>query len=199
MIEKMKVFADEWLTGANTGKRFNGKAAYEYAGYTLSISNPSANASKLLRHPEVQAYIKKRLEEHAMDATEVLLRFTDVARFDVGDVVRQNPSNQRLEIDPKAVLENKRFVKSFGLDSNGEYKIEFHDPMAALRDITRILGMVKDGLDIHTGGGSATLTVNFVDADGNGMKLTKAQPEDEEPEDFSEFDTTDDHSTDSEA
>jgi hypothetical protein len=190
MNTKMKVFADEWLTGAHTGKRFNGKAAYAYAGYTPSISNPSANASKLLRHPEVQAYIKKQLEEHAMDATEVLLRFTDVARFDVGDVVRQNPNNQRLEIDPKAVIENKRFVKSFGLDSNGEYKIEFHDPMAALRDITRILGMVKDGLDIHTGGGSATLTVNFVDADGNGMRLEKVDNTSEEPEDFSEYSET---------
>jgi len=189
MTPRMKIFADEWLTGTGTGKRFNATAAYEYAGYQLPPSNPGANASKMLRHPEVNAYIKKQLDEHAMGATEVLLRFSDVARFDVGDVVRQNPNSQRLEIDPTKVLEYKRFVKSFGLDSNGEYKIEFHDPMAALRDITRILGMVKDGLDIHTGGGAATLTVNFVDADGNGMRLEKVQPEDAEPlEDFSDLD-----------
>ncbi|MGW8323380.1 MAG: terminase small subunit, partial [Thermodesulfobacteriota bacterium] len=149
MNDRMRVFADEWLTGAHTGKRFNGTAAYEYAGYTLSEVNPSANASKLLRHPEVQAYIKAQLTEHAMNAAEVLLRFTDVARFEVGDVVTKDPASQRLKIDPDAVIENKRFVKSFGLDSNGEYKIEFQDPIAALRDISRILGMVKDGLDIN--------------------------------------------------
>lgn len=193
MNARMKVFADEWLTGANTGKRFNGMAAYEFAGYTLSIANPSANASKLLRHPEVQEYIKKRLEEYAMGAQEVLLRFTDVARFDVGDVVMQNPQSQRLQINPKAVIENKRYIKSFGLDSNGEYKIEFHDPMQALRDIMRILGMAKDGIELTgPGGGAAVLQVQFVDANGDGMRLEKAQPKDEEPpEDFSEFDDQD--------
>lgn len=191
LTERMKLFADEWLTGAHTGKQFNGKAAYAHAGYAVPPQNPSANASKLLRHPDVQEYVRKRLDEHAMSTTEVLLRFTAIARSEVGDVVtlRVLPNGQEdLAIDPKAVIANKQFIKQFGYDSNGNPKIEFHDALAALRDIARVRGMLKDGLELSgPGGAPMTLTVQFVNPDGTVFNPTQPTEETVEVEDFSEF------------
>lgn len=194
MNHRMKLFADEWLTGAHTGKQFNGRAAYEYAGYSLPASNPSANASKLLRHPDVQEYIKQRMDEHAMSATEVLLRFTEIARAEIGDVVtvETRPDGKpMLVIDPEKVAENKRFIKQVGFDSNGNPKIEFHDSMAALRDIARVRGMLKDGIELSGPGGSAVpvaMSVQFVDADGGEVAGLEETGDDvKEPEDFSDI------------
>lgn len=185
----MKLFADEWLTGVATGKQFHGRAAYEHAGYTISEVNPFANASKLLRHPKVKAYIEERMDEHAMSATEVLLRFTAIARSEVGDVVKISPDEKRLEIDPKAVLENRQFIKAFGFDSNGNPKIEFHDALQALRDIAKVRGMLKDGLELSGPGGSAvTMQVIFVNPEGETFHPTGAPVVEEKPEDFSAFD-----------
>jgi len=185
----MQLFADEWLTGAHTGKRFNGVKAYEYAGYKLDVVNPSANPSKLLRHPDVAEYIRKRMDEYAMSAEEVLLRFTAIARSEVGDVVKIGP-NGHLMIDPEAVLENKEFIKSFGFDSNGNPKVEFHDALAALRDIARIKGQFKDGLELSGAGGApVTMQVVFVDAQtGQNIEIEGQEKPEVEPEDFSEFD-----------
>lgn len=188
--EKMRRFADEWLTGEHTGKAFNGVAAYKHAGYAIQDQNPSGNPSKLLRHPGVQEYIRKRLEEHAMSAQEVLFRFTEIARSQVGDVVAKDINN-RLTIDPDKVLENQRFIRNFGFDSNGNPKIEFHDSLEALKQIARVLGMLKDGLEVTgTGGGPVKLQVEFVDPDGSTVNLgpTNASEENTEPaEDYSEF------------
>ena len=189
MKPRMQLFADEWLTGANTGKQFHGAAAYAYAGYTVSEANPSANASKLLRHPKVKEYIEKRMDEHAMSATEVLLRFTAIARSEVGDVVTLNPAKTDLMIDPEAVIDNKQFIAEFGFDANGHPKIKFHDALAALRDIARVRGMLKDGLEISgTGGGPVVMQVQFIDMDGKSEHLEGAHEDDVDSEDFSEFD-----------
>ena len=187
MIARMKVFADEWLTGAETGKQFHGLAAYKHAGYTISESQPYANASKLLRHPEVQEYIKKRMDEFAMSAEEALLRFTAIARSEVGSVVKKGPTGA-LIIDSDAVLENKAFISKFGFDSNGYPKIEFHDALQALRDIARVRGMMKDGLELTGAGGAAVLQVQFVDPAGETFHPAGEPTEDViDPEDFSEF------------
>jgi len=185
----MQLFADEWLTGEHTGKRFHIANAYKHAGYTVSEVNPSANGSKLLRHPEVQEYIQKRMDEHAMSATEVLLRFTEIARSEVGDVVTLDPTGSHLKIDPEAVIENKQFISEFGFDSNGHPKIKFHDALAALRDIARVRGMMKDGLEISgPGGGAVTMKVVFVDPDGSdGRPDGVHEDEEEDAEDFSEY------------
>lgn len=188
MNPRYKIFADEWLTGEHTGKPFHATRSYEYAGYALSPSNPGANASKLLRHPDVQAYIKQRMDEHAMSATEVLLRFTSIARSEVGDVVVKDPVSQRLVIDPDAVIANKSFIKSFGFDSNGNPKIEFHDAVAALQNIARVRGMLKDGLEISgPGGGAVNMKIQFVDPKGETFHPA-GEEEEVEVEDFSELD-----------
>ena len=186
---KQKMFADEWLTGANTGKRFNGRAAYEFAGYVIPESNNSGNASKLLRHPNVRAYIQERLDAHTMDATEVLLRFTEIARSEMGDIVKCDPRTGALRVDNEAVIENSQFIKSFSFDSNGNPKIEFHDSVAALRDLARVHSMFHDSIDIGgPGGAPLSVNVNFVLPNGESAQLGPTNEQLEETEDFSQID-----------
>lgn len=183
-----KIFADEWLTGEHTGKPFHGLAAYEYAGYVINEANPYANASKLLRHPKVQAYLKKRMEEMAMTADEVLMRFSMVARSQVGDVVTLTPTGH-LTFDAQKVMENRHLIRSFGFDSNGQPKVEFHDSMDALKQVARVLGMLKDGLELSgPGGAPVSMKVEFVNPDGSAANLGPTNAPDAEEEDFSEYD-----------
>lgn len=186
--QRHKLFADEWLSGEQTGKPFNGRAAYEFAGYTISDSNPSGNASKLLRHPEVKAYIDDRLQEHSMDATEIMLRFSNIARSNIGDILVMAP-NGNVTVDEEALLENKHFIKSFGYDSNGNPKIEFHDPVAALRDLARVHSMFHDSVELGGPGGvPLSMDVNFVMPDGQKAAFGPTSEKEEDPEDFTALD-----------
>ncbi len=185
---RMKLFADEWLSGAETGKRFNGTAAYAFAGYSVPPSNAGTNASKLLRHPEVAAYIAGQMEEHSMQATEIMLRFTDIARAQVGECVVLD-ENDQLQLDHKKVVELSHLIKSYGVDSNGHPKIEFHDSVDALKQLTRIQGMFKDSMELGGhGGGNMRLVVEFVDPDGNRENLGPTNEVEEDAEDFSDLD-----------
>jgi hypothetical protein len=183
---RMQIFADEYLSGEKSGKKFNAAAAARTAEY------PVQYASRLLRHPEVKKYIVKRMEEYAMSSQEVIMRYTDLARAEIGDVVKLDPSGTRLVIDPQAVIANKRFIKQFGYDANGHPKVEFHDSVAALTNIARILGQFKDGLEVSGPGGGGvpvTMTVQFVNPDGstaNPQPNKPALPVGEE-EDFTEI------------
>src|SRR5690606_38381780 len=104
----------------------------------------------------------------AMSAEEVLSRFSDIARAQVGDILTQNHSGS-LVIDPEEVLKLRHVVKSFTYDSNGNPKIEFYDAHQALRDIARVRGIMKDGLEVSGPGGGAvpvSMTVQFVRPNG---------------------------------
>lgn len=170
IIESIKprhrMFADEWLTGAATGKQFNAVAAYEHAGYQGGGTNPSANANKLLRHAPVARYVAARLKESTLTAEEITYHLTQLARFRMGDVLELD-NRQQVTINPLKVIEFKRYVKSFGYDSNGNPKIEFHNPVDAIDKLMRILGMTKEGLELTgPGGGPVTMQIQFVGPDG---------------------------------
>lgn len=188
LSDKMLVFANEYLTGAVTGCRFNAtKAALHAVGPGKTDHQYSLRGYAWLRHPEVRKYIEKRLDEYSMSAGEVLARFTDIARSEAGAILEMDPTETFLKIDPKKVIQNRRFVKSFGYDANGNPKIEFHDALGALRDIAKVRGMLKEGLEVSGPGGGAVpvkMVVEFVLP--NGEKEGPIQPaltEGEQPAD----------------
>jgi hypothetical protein len=169
MTEKMRLFAEEYVTGQHTGKRFNATAAAGYAGYSVHPNNPSNVAVKIKAHPLVQAYINELMDEHTMSALEVLTRFTEIARVEAGDIV-DTDIHGNLRINPIKVLQNKKFIKQFGFDSNGNPKVEFHDAYQALKDIARVRGMLKDSMEVSGPGGGAVavaMQVQFVNPDGS--------------------------------
>lgn len=163
LTPRQRKFADEWLTGQGTGKKFNGKAAWEYAGYVLDKQNPYSNPSKALRHPKISAYIKRRLEENTMSAEEIMMRLTELARADYSKIIKIDPVTQTLRLNPEGVVANAQHLKGFGTDANGNPKVDLQDPMAAIRDLIRVLGMAKEGLEIGgMGGGPVRMELVFV-------------------------------------
>ena len=196
---KQQAFADEYLTGEKSGKAFNGFAAARAVGY------PEQYASRLLRHPAVTAYIKEKLDLISMSTTEILMRFSDIARGEVGEVVTLRTLDngaQVLDIDPVKVVEKRRLIKGFSFDSNGNPKVEFHDPMDALKQVARIRGMLKDGLEVSGPGGGAVpvaMQVHFVMPDGsvfnpagNAVQGQLPGGDGVVPEDFSDLDQFED-------
>lgn len=160
---RQRKFADEWLTGAATGKKFNGLAAWQFAGYHVTVSNPYTNPSKALRHPKISAYIKLRMNENTMTAEEIMMRLTQLARADYSNIIKLDPATQTLRLNSEGVLANAQHLKGFGLDANGNPKVDLQDPMAAIRDLIRVLGMAKEGLEIGgMGGGPVRMELVFI-------------------------------------
>jgi hypothetical protein len=190
---RMKAFADEYLTGEHTGRPYDGKASAIHAGYNPHDSQPYNTAHRLLRHPAVKAYINKRLDEQSMSGNEIIARITDIARAEPGNVVKAHPANpDRLIIDADEVLRNRRFIKHFGFDSNGNPKIEFHDAHVALRDLARVRGLLKEGLEVSGPNGGpipTSLTVHFIAPNGEALQPqpVKELPAPDDDEDYSDL------------
>jgi hypothetical protein len=181
LTQKMKVFADEYISGAVSGKPYNANAALKVAKYGERCQN--SYGSRLLRHPSVQAYIEKRLNENSISAAEIVSRWSDIARFNVGEVVKLDPTGTHVVFDPKEIIKNRTFIKSFGTDSNGNPKIEFHDPTVALQQLTRIRGLTGESGGLMGGGGApVTVVVVFVNPDGGQVGPVPQQLPPPEPE-----------------
>lgn len=194
MTAKMRAFCDEYVSGAQTGRPFVGVAALRAAGYEhTSDASAYAHVSTMLKHPLVKQYINDVLEARSVTTLEVLDRFSDVSRLSVGDILRLDSTGKRLEIDPNKVIQYRRYLKSFGYDSNGNPKIEFHDPMDALKQVARIRGMMKDGLEVSGPNGGAipvSMQVRFISPDGEqdtSIPELAAPSDDEEPIDEAEW------------
>lgn len=173
MTTKMRVCAEEYLSGQVTGKKFNMRAAMNHAGYSEKAISYS---TRLLNHPLFAAYIKEKLDEYAMGTAEILMRFSDIARSNVGNVVKLDATGSHLTLDATEVVKMKEFIKSFSYDANGHPKVEFHDPFAALLALARIRGMNKDGLDMGGVNVPITMTVQFVNPDGSAVGGVPNQP-----------------------
>lgn len=155
----MRAFVREYCTGELTGKRFNATRAAEAAGY----ADITATGHRLKRRPDVKAAIQWFLNEIAITNEEIIGRLQAMAEADIGSIVDTSMGSPRLDIEKLDKV--KHLIKGFSLDSNGNPKIEFHDPHAALKDLMRVRGLGKDGIELSGPGGGAIpvqLQVNFV-------------------------------------
>lgn len=132
LLPQQQLFCEEYL------KDFNGTQAAIRAGY--SERSAYSQASRLLSHDEVQAYISHRIEEHKMGADEVLNRLADIARGDLGDFLIISKGEQTSisligedgKLNPKTRLIKKLTTRTDRLDVEVS-TIELHDPLAALK------------------------------------------------------------------
>lgn len=157
--DKMRVFVEEYCTGERFGKPFNKTRAAEAAGY----AEPSSQGHHVYARPEVKAAIQWRLNQLVMTNEEIVARLNRLATGELGEVV--DTSGTYPKYDMEWLKKNKDLIKGFKLDSNGNAVIEFHDPHAALKDLMKVRGMGKEGLEISGPGGGAVpvqLQVNFV-------------------------------------
>lgn len=155
--EQHRLFVEEYCTGAKLGKPFNAVKAAEAAGY----ASPEGYSPRLSAREDIRAAIAYRLSQLTMSKEEVLARFTALAKSEVGEVLERDPLTGVFKINPDKLESNKKFLKSFGYDSNGNPKYEFHDAHAALRDLAKAHGLFRDET---TAGGNVTvnMTINFV-------------------------------------
>jgi hypothetical protein len=161
---KWREFAEAYIS-----LRFNGKQAYKSVyGDDLSDNVATVGASKLLRKPNVQEYLRKRFAEKSMKADEVIYHLTDQARapdttqfIELRDVYQvDNEGNYRLtgkmlDIDLEEIKAQGlgHLIKSIG-QTTGGLKIEWYDAQGALEKIGRAHGIFKEKVE-HTGSLSA--------------------------------------------
>lgn len=155
--DKHRVFVDEYCTGRRLGKPYNQTRAAEAAGY----AKPDVQAVRIMKREDIRAAISWQMAQLTMPKEEVLKRFTDLARSEVGEVLVKDELTGIFRIDPDALERNKKFLKSFGYDSNGNPKYEFHDAHAALRDLAKAHGIFRDET-VAGGNVTVNLTINFV-------------------------------------
>jgi phage terminase small subunit len=137
---KQQIWADAYIVTLNETE------SSRLAGYKGDDNVLAVQGHHNLRNPKIMAYVRERLEQHAMSAEEVLVRLTDIGRNDLGDCL-----NSFGQIDP---LEAKRkgkshLIKKFKVktttitEKDGtekdivETEIEMHDPLSALGLLTK--------------------------------------------------------------
>lgn len=155
----MRAFVEEYCTGAVSGKKFNKTRAAAVAGY----AEPQPTSQRLYSRDDVKAAINWRLNQLVMTNEEIVARLNSIAQMDLSDIV--DTSTGHVKFNMEKLAEVKHLIKGFKYDSNGNPVLEFHDPHAALKDLMKVRGMGKEGLEISGPGGGAVpvqLQVNFV-------------------------------------
>jgi phage terminase small subunit len=88
LSNKQRAFVEYYLSAG-----FNAAEAARRAGYSLHTA-PQQGA-RLLKKVDVAAAIEARVAELTMTPKEVLIRLTEQARFDVGDILTSAPAGPR--------------------------------------------------------------------------------------------------------
>jgi hypothetical protein len=137
---KQLAFADGVLQGLDYA------VAYELAGYKAS-SGARVQASKLLRHPKVLAYIEERRTEIEakvnVSAEQVLNELARHAFWDPLDIVAHaiaGPTDIA-----KLPAEVRRCITGWKWDQRGNFVIQFVDRQRALTDLAKYFRLYTDG------------------------------------------------------
>lgn len=179
--DMMRAFVREYCTGEQSGRRLNLTHAARIAGY----SAPTQDGARLRARADVRAAINWFLDQISLTPQEIIGKLEDWAGADLGAIVdTSNGTSVRLNI--KELERLKPFVKSLTFDSNGNPKVEFFDPHAAIRDLMKARGMTKEGIELSGPGGGAipvSLNVNFVAPHLKNRREVEDQPLLEDGED----------------
>lgn len=151
LTEKKKIFCDEYLID------LNGTRAYKIAYPNIKNDNTAAAAaSRLMKDPEVTAYIEKRMKDR-QKRTEItqdwvleeLRRIADVNGSDFAKVVIKDGYPDVELIPTDELSEEKRSAISAIKQGKYGISIESYDKVKALELLGRHLGMWNDKLDIN--------------------------------------------------
>jgi len=137
LTKKRKVFIEEYL------KCWNGAEAARRAGYKF----PRRQASYLLTIPDINAEIEHRIEELTMEADEVLLRLSEIAR---GEYAKYVLPDGKIDI-AQMVEDGKAHLITKIRDTQHGRHIEFCDMQAALVQIGKHHKLFTDSLELSGG------------------------------------------------
>ena len=154
-----QIFADKWLENRNATE------AYLFA-FPLCTNRRTAGTEghKLLKNPEIDAYIAKKLSKLSENAGLTVQRvLEEEARLSLSDM--RDIFDGETAIKPSDLPEDiARAIKGFEIKTrnvfhtNGDceiittYKYSFWDKGASLQRVEKYLGMHTDKIDLTTGG-----------------------------------------------
>ena len=161
---KQKAFIDEYFLC-----NMNGTEAYMRVFGPKNRNVARANAAKLLATSNVKEEVGRRLDEHTMQANEVLARWGDISRGDMGDFMQIEGVASYLDLEKAKELGLLHLIKKvkdrvvMTSDKDGNetethhMEIELYDALAAQTLIGKYHGLLVDRADITTKGESINL------------------------------------------
>ncbi len=167
LTSKQQLFLSEYLID------FNATKAAQRAGY--SERTAYSIGQELLKKPEIQAEIKRKLDEKAMKSDEILQKLTEIARGDMGDYL--DVSSMAFQIDLAKAKElgklhlikrvrqkTTTICKDGGEDvEQNQIDIELLDQLKALEMLAKYHGLLVDKHEIKTSG-PVEIIIKRVDA-----------------------------------
>lgn len=150
LTEKKRIFCDEYLID------LNGTRAYKIAYPNIKNDNTAAAAaSRLIKEPEVAAYIEKRMQDR-QKRTEItqdwvlqeLRKIASVNGTDFARIVLKGGCPYVELVPTEELSEDKR--AAIASIKQGKYgiNIESYDKVKALELLGRHLGMFKDKVEV---------------------------------------------------
>jgi phage terminase small subunit len=137
MNYKQTVFVTEYL------KDFNATQAAIRAGYSENAAR--AISSKLLTKADIKSTIEHEIAERSMHPSEILVRFAEHARGDIGTFA-DDDGHITLKDKPTRLIKKLKTTRRTSKDGEDfiTTEIELHDPQAALSQLSRMAGMFND-------------------------------------------------------
>jgi phage terminase small subunit len=126
---KQKAWADEYIVTLNATE------AARRAKYSGDDNQLAVQGHHNLRNPKIMAYVRARLEQHAISPEEIILRLSDIVRGDMGEALNSSGGIDPLEAKRKGKshLIKRIKIKTITTEESDitETEIELHDSLRA--------------------------------------------------------------------
>lgn len=143
---KQRLFIDHYIVC------MNGTEAARRAGYNGDDVTLASTASQNLRNHKITREIDRRLNSFSMSANEVLIRLTDIARGDIGDVIGAvgNADITEAKRRGKSHIVKRFKSKTFTTDDGEthETEVEMYDALDALKTLAKFHALLVDRVKV---------------------------------------------------
>jgi phage terminase small subunit len=123
-------------------------AAYDYAFGTLPNTTRYTNVDRVLQRRPVRDYLVKLrfnlIEQLKIDRETVLGELAAIGFANIADYVDHDGETLTIRALGELTRQQAACIKSITQDKEGRLKIEFHDKIAALDRIARIMGWTSE-------------------------------------------------------
>jgi hypothetical protein len=143
---KQRLFVDHYILCMN-GTEAARRAGYDGDGATLAVV-----ASQNLRNHKILRELERRLADHTMQANELLVHLTDIARGDIGDVVNSMGGIDPLEAKRRGKSHLIKRYKTKTITSDDEEvfeaEVEMYDRLDALKTLAKFHSLLVERVKI---------------------------------------------------
>lgn len=168
MSAKRRAFVDAYLANG-----FNATQAAKEAGYSERTAYSSGQ--RLLKNVEIADEIKRRMEEQAMSADEVIQAIGDIGRATIDDLMDVDNSGRPVFNFKRAQEQGKlHLIKEIIPTANG-IRVVLHDRMKALELMGKHHGLFADKAELD---GKLRVEVEYINSPIETTGVTSGSGED---------------------